>query len=217
VIERSLELSFTEVTAKSVASALPFDPISLGDPSSSVVEWVTMEMKVPESFIWHNNPLRRRFFVNFVRSTGLAKKSAAAETLIFQSVLKTLSDCMEISWQREVRNKHRKELIKQIEGSLFSWRSLAVQDICHNTTQVAATVLPGADVYAGMIMAGGKTMQFLASTAGSEMVGKELHRPQGVSFGVTEDLQVSLCLRFKGLILYTVLLFLVSNLCRVIL
>ena len=84
----------------------------------------------------------------------LTGKSAQAEVQIFQDSLHVLSEAMEINWQRQLRAKHRAELIKHIEGRLFEWKNLPVQDICHNTTQVAATVLPGADVYSGVLMPG---------------------------------------------------------------
>jgi Ca2+-dependent lipid-binding protein len=188
IYDRNLEFSFTEVTLDSIESVTPFNPI-IKVEQSKVVEWVSVELKVPTGYISHNNHLRRRLFANFVRSRTLDASAAAAEVGIFLEVITCLSECMDIEWQREQRNKHRKELIKQIEGRLFSWRSLSVQDICHNTTQIAATVLPGADVYSGVLVNNANSVQFLAATPNSGMVDKVLKRPAGVSFDVVENLE----------------------------
>jgi len=189
ILARDLKLSHTEVTTLSLESAEPFEPQQRLDAPLSGNEWITVELKMPNGYRHHGNQSRRRFFANMCRVSTLHAKAAAAEVLIFTQVLKTLSDCLEIAWQRDLRSRHRKELIKSIEGNLFSWRSLTIQDICHNTTQIVATIVPDADVYVGLLSEGAKTIKFLAATPGSQMVDQILARGSGVSYDSIENLE----------------------------
>jgi Ca2+-dependent lipid-binding protein len=187
----STERSETDITRVSVDSATPFVPEIVTEINNELVEWVTVEVEVPSGYTWRNNNVRRRFFASMLRLKILSGKGAAAEVLIFQDIIKEYTNAVQIKWERDQRAKQRKDLIKTIEGKLFSWKSLPMQDICQNTTQVAATVLPGADVYCGVLMPGANSIQFLAATSGSKMVDKVLNRPSGVSFPVIETLDTA--------------------------
>jgi len=165
-------------------------PLVVDAGGGSNTEFVCVELEVPLGFVWQHEPAQKRFFVMLLRTkSNFNPAVSTAENDTFSQITRVLSECIDIAWKKEQRTKARRELVKEVEAQLFVWRNLSLQEMCQNTMNMAARVLPGTDVYIGLLGEGGYVINFLSATSNSQMMNKVLARGKGIGFDVIEHLE----------------------------
>jgi hypothetical protein len=74
-----------------------------------------------------------------------------------------------------------------VERDLNEWRSLpTTAQIAQEVIDVAAKVAPGVNIYVALLASGGKRLDYVSSSDGSNMTGQVLHAGEGISFNVID-------------------------------
>lgn len=106
---------------------------------------------------------------------------------------------MQISCKKELRKKKRRLIMQGVEKDLHEWRTYpTTTQIAREVINVASKVTPGCSIYVALLAAGGKRLDYVASSENSNMTGKCLNADEGVSFGVV-DQQVTFVFTSMGL------------------
>jgi Ca2+-dependent lipid-binding protein len=184
-VDRALKNTFSNIVRECMQSPNPTVPSAIDDNHG--LEWVVVEIPVPAGYSWPRESMLTRFFCAFIRYKNPQQAAGLAEIRYFVEMVTALSEALSVLFQKLLRAKHRKDLIKSIEEQLYEWRHLPVSQICHNALQVACEVLPAPTaMYVGVLKPGGNELHFIASNASSEMTGKVLRRGLGISFDTME-------------------------------
>ena len=179
--------SDTAICLAALQQADSFTPAYLAEKGGH--EWVCCELLVPAGFCWKHETKQRRFVAAVARTFNQFTAAGAVEVSFFVETLRTLSQAMEVAWQRELRVRQRKELFKDVERLLFSSRSLSVPEICSKVLQAIGPAAPGCCLYVGLLEEQASVIAFRAATPQSEMLDKILRRGQGISFDCVETLE----------------------------
>jgi Ca2+-dependent lipid-binding protein len=180
-VDRALKNSFSLVVRQCMQSIEPTEPTIIDDNFG--LEWVIVEIPVPAGYSWPRESQLTRFFCAIIRYKNPQQAAGQADVRYFVEMVTALSEALAVLFQKQLRAKHRKDLIKSIEDQLYDWRHLPLPQICHNALHVACEVLPPPTcVYVGVLSQGGNELQFVAANSSSEMVGKVLKRGTGISF-----------------------------------
>lgn len=161
-----------------------FNPLVLDEGLSQ--EWVLISIPLPSNYHWKGSLDYIKFYVYMVRTKHLISAVAALELELYFSLIKTFLLAINYSWEKHMRNVVRKELQRLIETKVGDWRLLSVDEMCYNVINSIVHILPGANVYIGVIDKNTLNIQFLACNETSKMVGKVLSPGEGMSFDVVE-------------------------------
>ena len=79
--------------------------------------------------------------------------------------------------------------MQDVERDLNSWRSFqTTKQIADEVIKVAGKVLPNVNIYVALLSAGGTvSLEYIACSENSKMIGNVLRSNEGISFGVIEQ------------------------------
>ena len=156
-----------------------FNPLVIDEGLSQ--EWVLFSIPLPTNYHWKGSHDYIRFYVYMVRSKHPISAVAALELSLYCSLINTFLQAINYSWEKHTRNIVRKELQRTIETKVGEWRLLSLEEMCHNVISSIVHILPGANVYIGVIEKISLNIQFVACNETSQMVGKALSPGEGMS------------------------------------
>jgi hypothetical protein len=165
-----------------------YEPAIFDDGDSTTFEWVVLELQAPESFQWPRRLNLKRFFAAVVRVKNPMRAAGELEVRCFKEMIDCMTAALNALSRKLVRAKRRKDLVREIEEKLYDWRNDSVDRICQKSLAKAAEVLPGTNMYMGILSVGATQIDFVAANENSDMKGKVLNRGKGVSFEVAEML-----------------------------
>lgn len=179
-------VSINEIVIKALESDYKTQPLYLMDGTS--LQCVTFEMELPNEYTWRGSSDFTRFFLSITRYVHGNTRVMDADVNVLSELLEILCAAIHISWEKDLRNKRRRLLQKEIEALIYNSRKMSTQETCVNIAEAITEIMPGCHVYMGAISEGANTVSFFASNSNSNMIEKVLKRGQGVSFGIIENL-----------------------------
>ena len=92
--------------------------------------------------------------------------------------------------------------MQDVERDLNSWRSFqTTKQIADEVIKVAGKVLPNVNIYVALLSAGGGSLEYIACSENSKMIGNVLRSNEGISFGVIEQQVVTNAHTFNGVLI----------------
>lgn len=90
-----------------------------------------------------------------------------------------------------VRGRERREAMRALALKRISHVCVKAKPSAHQARDTVlaeiSSVLPGCRAYIGELQPGGNTLRYEAATANSDMLGRQLHRGEGISFTCLDD------------------------------
>lgn len=138
-------------------------------PDNNNSEWYTLEVIVPNDFIWSKKLTCEKYFLVLHRIKLLT--ISTLDILTFKNVVKEMENAVECAWINELRKKMRKKILQEIELQLSNLKDITPNEICYNAIQSIANVLIGANIYIGLLQPGGDILNYIVSNNQSKMEG----------------------------------------------
>lgn len=188
LVERKVHCSLGQIAAASIRSRTPNIPVVLSEGAS--MEWISIEIPVPDGYVWHNNDHCKTLIAYILRSKHSNRATIMVELENITEMGVKISEAIALSWAKENRRKSRKESVAKLDTMLLDLGLLSKDEIAHNVlTHIIAEHAPGVDYYVGMVQPTGKYLEYIAASPGSKMTRNRLKCNEGISFDVVEKLR----------------------------
>ena len=151
------------------------------------MEWISMEIPVPDSYVWHSNENAHLLVAYILRRKHTNRATKMMEMENFAEVVANVSEAIAICWAKDVRKKARKESAVKLDNLIGDWAYCSSAEISYNCiSQILTDHLPGVHCYLGLLQPGGKLIEYIAASAHSRMIGRKLKSTEGISFDVID-------------------------------
>jgi hypothetical protein len=156
-------------------------------------QYLCVEVALGEGFIWTTADKRDygRVFLYVLKcvSGGSSVEAIALETKTFVTVARVCGEALLTAWYAEQRKTKRRVLLAETEAALPTLTKLSIQQLSERCIDLALQILPGADIYVGVLKGDRDTMEFVGASSDSKMRRRELRRGEGVSFQALDSLE----------------------------
>lgn len=152
-------------------------------------EWMAIEIKLAENFYWSKRDDFQRYFVVQLIDKNKVVASTELDARLFREVSAETARAINVIWIRDSRKRKFKSKNQSMDSLMYEWRNYSINEICYNVIDSIIEDFPGCNMYVGLLQESGSTINYCASSGLSRMEGKKLHRGNGISFDVIDQLK----------------------------
>ena len=147
-------------------------------------------LDVGDSFPWAAKTAGyKRLYVHILLAENPSALALSHQTSLLNEICCIASETLLAALAAEGRKARRRELLKEAEASIRLLLSTSATEIYQQCLKYALEVLPGANVYIGLLHKDRDTVHFNYASPGSNMLGRTLSRGEGASFIALDTLE----------------------------